>query len=115
MQRFTPKEKSTPLWKRLLLPLVFTTAILFCFSAAVNSVSQSTSEEQQENLEQAIRRSIVQCYITEGSYPESLDYLKSNYPVFYDENAFFVDYQPIGENIMPEITIIKRKSTRAFK
>lgn len=115
MQRFTPKEKQAPLWRRLLLPMILTTAILFGFFAAVNSVSQSTSAEQQENLEQAIRRNIIQCYITEGAYPESLDYLEANYPVFYDKNAFFVDYQPIGENIMPEITIIKRKSSEVFK
>lgn len=115
MQRFTPQEKQAPLWRRLLLPLILTAAILFGFFAAVNSVSQSTSAEQQENLEQAIRRSIVQCYIAEGAYPESLDYLEANYPIFYDKHTFFIDYQPIGENIMPEITIIKRESSGFFK
>lgn len=108
MQRFVSKREILYLW-RLILPLVFTVIILVCFSAAVGSVSQSSTTEHRINLEQAVRRNVIQCYITEGFYPESLDYLVANYPIHYDKDAFFIDYQPIGENIMPEITIIFRQ------
>ncbi|WP_318583936.1 hypothetical protein [[Clostridium] scindens] len=54
-------------------------------------------------------RSITQCYAVEGNYPESLDYLKKSYGLHYDEDKFFVDYQPLGSNIMPDVTIIKKE------
>ena len=53
-------------------------------------------------------RNITYCYAVEGAYPESLDYLKENYGLTYDENLFFVDYHIDGSNIFPDITIIER-------
>lgn len=108
MQRFTPETGRGTVLKRL-LPLIVSAAILILFAAAVGSVSQSSTEQQKSNLEQAVRRNIVQCYITEGSYPESLKYLEDNYPILYDRDIFYIDYQPIGENIMPEVTILCRQ------
>ena len=54
--------------------------IFLLFYKGVGSVSQTASEQQMENLQQAIRRSAVHCYAVEGSYPESLDYLKEHAP-----------------------------------
>ena len=45
----------------------------------------------------------------EGSYPESLQYLKEHYGLTYDDDKFFVDYQTLGSNIMPDVTIIDRR------
>ncbi len=53
-------------------------------------------------------RSITHCYAVEGTYPSSLEYLKENYGLTYDETVFFVDYQTIGSNILPDVTIIER-------
>ena len=53
-------------------------------------------------------RNITYCYAVEGSYPESLDYLKEHYGLTYDEDRFFVDYQVIGANILPDVTIIEK-------
>ena len=64
---------------------------------------------QKESLENAITRSITHCYAVEGSYPASLDYLKENYGLTYDEDLFFVDYQTIGSNILPDVTIIEKE------
>lgn len=91
-------------WKLFSILLIF--SFLFFFFQGVNTVDKTTSEEQVKSLEQAIRRSVVQCYAVEGTYPPSLDYLKEHYGVFYDYDLFYVDYTSIGSNIMPDITII---------
>ena len=44
----------------------------------------------------------------EGTYPQSLDYLKEYYGLMYDEDLFFVDYQVMGSNILPDVTIIEK-------
>ena len=52
----------------------------------------------------------VHCYAIEGSYPESLQYLKDNYGLTYDEEKYFIDYQVLGSNILPDVTIIDRRN-----
>ena len=56
-----------------------------------------------------MKRNVVQCYAAEGRYPESLKYLEEHYPLRYDKEKYFIGYEVLGENIMPDITIISRK------
>ena len=44
-----------------------------------------------------------------GRYPESLKYLEEHYPLRYDKEKYFIGYEVLGENIMPDITIISRR------
>ena len=83
--------------------------IFLLFYKGVGSVSQTASEQQMENLQQAIRRSTVHCYAVEGSYPESLDYLKEHYGITYDPEKYIVDYEIIGSNLMPDVKVFARK------
>lgn len=86
--------------------LVFT--VLSLFYLGTDTVSAKTDASQQQSLEEAIYRGITHCYAVEGRYPESLDYLKSEYGISYDEEKYFVDYQILGANLRPDVTIIKR-------
>ncbi|MCB5577777.1 MULTISPECIES: hypothetical protein [Dorea] len=61
-----------------------------------------------ETLQSAVTRDITRCYAQEGTYPESLAYLKKHYGLTYDSSKYFVDYQPLGANIMPDVTIIRK-------
>ena len=56
----------------------------------------------------AVIRKKAYCYATEGTYPESLEDLKAHYGLTYDEDLFFVDYQTVGANIYPDVTIIEK-------
>ena len=78
------------------------------FYTGVSALGKDTDKKQKESLENALIRNITYCYAVEGSYPESLDYLKEHYGLIYDENRFFVDYQVIGANILPDVTIIEK-------
>lgn len=83
--------------------------ILFLFVQGISSFSESSKRRQKESLENATMRNITYCYTVEGAYPESLDYLKENYGLTYDEDLFFVDYHIAGANIFPDFTIIERE------
>lgn len=89
-----------------LLPLLVGIIILLLFLWGIQSVSDTTAAKQQESLETALARSIAQCYAVEGMYPPSLNYLKEHYGLTYDEDKFFVDYQSIGSNLMPEVNVL---------
>ena len=82
----------------ILLPLVL------WFSA--RQLGGKADAEGLELAEQSIRRAAVQCYALEGVYPTSLDHLKEVYGVSVDESRYFVDYQYIASNLMPDITVL---------
>ena len=107
MSRFQykkPSHKPTGFFLSLCIFL----AIFIIFIQGLSSLSESTMRRQKESLENAITRSVTYCYTVEGTYPKSLDHLKDNYGLTYDEETFFVDYRVIGSNVLPDITIIEK-------
>ncbi len=108
MNRFVYRKQPHHIPRFLLSVCVFL-FIIGLFLQGIVSVSESTRKRQRESLENAITRGITYCYTVEGAYPESLDYLKENYGLTYDEDLFFVDYRIIGSNILPDVTIIERE------
>lgn len=107
MARFQYKKKTHTYRKFVLSSCVFL-LIISSFHQGVQSLSAGTRKRQKESLENALARSITYCYTVEGTYPESLDYLKEYYGLIYDEDLFFVDYQVVGSNILPDVTIIEK-------
>lgn len=90
------------------LPVLILVAILAVFVLFSNSMVDTNTAREKEILENAIDRSITQCYALEGVYPADLAYLEENYGLIYNKEQFFVDYQYIGGNLRPDITIIER-------
>lgn len=110
-QRFVNHPENS--YKRnILISIVIFFVVFFCFQLALSSLSKHTEEEELQTLKAALSRDITQCYAVEGRYPESLDYLKKNYGLHYDETRYFIDYQPLGSNILPEVTIIQKGGTK---
>ena len=81
--------------------------VLLLFAGGMQYVSDTAGERQKEILERALNRDIVYCYASQGRYPESLDYIKEEYGLMYDESSFYVDYKVLGENIYPDVTVIE--------
>lgn len=108
MNRFERKKQK--LFKKciFLLPAAAFLLLLVLFWQGITSIDETTLQKQQESLETAVTRSIIQCYATEGAYPPSLEYLTEHYGLTYNQELFFIDYRPVGSNIMPDVTIIRR-------
>ncbi len=83
-------------------------AALFLFIKAVDNIGTANDAEQAQILEQALTRSITACYALEGAYPPNINYLVENYGLTYDSTEYFIDYQYIGSNLRPDVTIIKK-------
>lgn len=107
MARFQYR-KTAHTYRKFVLSVCAFALITGVFYQGVESLSSSTQKRQKESLEHALIRNITYCYAVEGAYPESLDYLKEHYGLTYDEDRFFVDYQVIGANILPDVTIIEK-------
>ena len=93
-------EKRHSVWAKILFTVAISSCIILLTCHGLNRLMADSKEEEKRSLEEALQREIVQCYVLEGHYPDSLSYLEQ----------FFVDYQLLGANIMPDVTVIERKN-----
>ena len=84
-------------------------AVLLCFLLAVARLDHGRRTEGKQQLEDALRRTAVSCYALEGFYPPSVDYMKKNYALQYEEDAYTVYYEVIASNLMPDITVLEKQ------
>lgn len=103
-------EKRHSIWAKVLLTVIISCCIILLTYHGLNRLMADSKEEEKRSLEEALQREIVQCYVLEGHYPDSLSYLEEQYGFSYDKEQFFVDYQLLGANIMPDVTVIERKN-----
>lgn len=108
MQRFETRKQVFQLRNALISALVFI-LIFLVFLYGISTLSSSSTREQQATLEKALREGTVQTYALRGYYPRSLDELQKDYSITYDQSKFIVNYQPHGENIMPDIRVIEKQ------
>ena len=77
---------------------------LFLYMVTGTSDARKTAGRQL--LEDSIREAALNCYVTEGYYPPSLEYITENYGITVSED-YIVDYSVFASNVMPEITILE--------
>ena len=107
MNRFESSENKKGILKRLNYTWILFALVILFFFYGLNNLSTYNAANQKEILEDAITRDIVHCYSVEGSYPPSLEYIEEHYGLTYDHDRFLIDYEPIGSNLMPNVTIIE--------
>ncbi len=111
MNRFEQtKSPLAPSAMMALAPIAAFVLLLMLFLSGVRSVSDTSLAKQQQSLETALSRSISQCYAVEGSYPATLEYLMTHYGVTYDTDTFLVDYEYYGDNLLPDITVLRKQN-----
>ena len=88
--------------------VILAVAVLLCFLLAVKQLEQGIDVQGKQQLENALRRTAVACYASEGFYPPDVAYMVKHYGLQYDEDAYRVHYEIFASNLMPEITVVKR-------
>lgn len=84
-------------------------AVFFCTALwGITVTGQDAKQKEKENLQQVLEQSASMCYALEGAYPEDLSYLKEHYGIQWDEKQFLVNFEAVGQNLPPDITVIPR-------
>ena len=86
----------------------FPLILLLCFLVLVSRLEQGRRDEGKQQLENALRRTAVSCYASEGFYPADVDYLLEHYALVYDNSQYAVHYTFYGSNLMPDITVVEK-------
>ncbi len=80
-------------------------AALVCVWLLVSRVGRANDQAQTQFVQDAIHNAVLTCYAVEGAYPQSLDYLRDNYGLAYDQERYMVTYDAFASNLMPEIYV----------
>lgn len=83
-------------------------AAIFVLLKGLGNASIGEQKQQEEQLEEAIKRAVVSCYAIEGEYPDTLEYLENRYGVLIDHEKYDVFYEIFADNICPEITVVAK-------
>ena len=95
---------------RVLLTPLCALAVMLLFFTALSNLDSGRNEEGRQQLETSLRRAAVACYAAEGFYPPGLDYLEEHYGLQIDQERYTVFYEIFGENLMPGITVLEKRS-----
>lgn len=86
----------------------FFVIVIVVFLMGISFIASTSSNDQKQILTDAVNKDIIHCYAIEGYYPPSLAYIEDHYGLTYDSSKYLIDYVPVGDNIMPSVTIVEK-------
>ncbi|MBR2577854.1 MAG: hypothetical protein IKE38_02880 [Erysipelotrichaceae bacterium] len=91
----------------ILIPVIIAVLLiagLFLYRRLTDS--SDMHEEIASSLKETIMQSALRCYVVEGSYPESLEYLEENYGLIINHRDYRVTYEIFADNLAPEVRVV---------
>ena len=107
MNRFNKPSLKKRIMESMNFSVFFFLIIIIAFMFGISFISSTSSKDQKQVLTDAVNKDIIHCYAIEGYYPPSLSYIEDHYGLTYDKDRYLVDYVPVGDNIMPSVTIVE--------
>lgn len=101
-------RRGNSIGRGIIVSLVVFGIVLATATMLLNRIDRSSAEAEEQLVRDAVKRAAVTCYATEGAYPESLDYLKAQYGLIYNEEEFFISYNAFASNLMPDIQVTRK-------
>lgn len=97
------------IWATTLLPSFLFLLMLVCLLIGITKFDKIRKEQNLILTEQAIKKATIQCYANEGMFPSSISYLEENYYLNIDYDTYYIIYDSIASNFMPEIGVFLKK------
>ncbi len=98
---------------RVIFMPVLMVGAMICLITALGNVSEGQDEESLKQVQDTVKKAVVNCYSIEGAYPATLAYVEDYYGLQIDHEKYDVFYDIFADNIMPEITVIPKQGARS--
>ena len=108
-ERMRRKREGGGYWRAALLSVLLFVAAAAWVTRTVRDAAAVSDREGLRQAELAVRQAAVSCYALDGAYPASYEDLKARSAIAVDEERYKVFYEVFASNIMPEITVVRRK------
>ena len=92
---------------RMVLLVLLIGLLLFGAYSFWNFHREDKSEVMQSMKDSILDRAL-QCYVVEGVYPPSLEYLEENYGLVLNKTDYYIHYDIFAENLPPDVRITER-------
>ena len=83
-------------------------ALIAGFLLLINLITNTSDTQESQLVYNAVRHAALTCYAAEGSYPDSLQYLRDHYKLAYNQDKYIVEYDAFASNLMPTINVRER-------
>lgn len=93
-----------------IVPCVVFAGMIVWLVIAMTNTAKSTEQGELSALKNNVEKSITMCYAIEGEYPQSIDYLCTNYGLLYNKDKYIVHYESFASNVRPTVTILERRA-----
>jgi hypothetical protein len=104
MLTFRKKRKGSNRLAIVVTIAVFAAFVMFVI-VMLRDASATSEEEEIRMVHESIVRAAVSCYSFEGFYPADIEYLVEHYNLILDRERFFIYYDRIAANILPNIIV----------
>ena len=94
--------------KRDIAKLAAIAAMLVLAVVLLGRIETANSSAETETVREAVKNAALTCYAVEGAYPDSIEYLKENYHLSYNESRYFITYVAFASNRIPDIYVTER-------
>jgi hypothetical protein len=98
--------------KRSIVPVVLTVLLIICLICGILALrvfpGSAITEESAAAIREAVERSARQCYVVEGVYPPTLEYLQENYGLQVNTRDFYITYTAFASNLPPTVRVTMR-------
>ncbi|MDF1617787.1 hypothetical protein [Petrocella sp. FN5] len=96
------------IWAQIMtLPFLF--IMVFLLVGRLSTYNETFTSLNKSALEETVKKYVIQCYASEGSYPPNLDYLSEHYGLILDYEHYIYDYEIFASNIMPNIIVLDKR------
>jgi len=100
-------------WKLILAAAAIVVCAVLVWVFIQMSPAAGDDENTAESIKTAVQQSALQCYVVEGAYPPSLQYLQDNYGLRINTRDYYVTYDAYAENQLPDVRVtIKKRRDR---
>ncbi len=92
--------------KVITFTLIIAVGAALSLPLAVLKMQKDVSFQSAAAVKDAVIKSAVLCYSTEGSYPKTVAYLEKYYGLVLNKKKFIVSYEAYADNLLPEVRVL---------
>ncbi|MBR2189259.1 MAG: hypothetical protein IJ860_07630 [Eubacterium sp.] len=94
--------------RRILAGIILLVAVAAAAVPVSRRASADEGDDSVNSIKETVMQRALQCYVIEGAYPQSLEYLEENYGLTVNKEDYLIVYAPFAENLPPEVKVLDR-------
>ena len=100
--------------KKTVIYLILAAAVIAVLAAGIAVFTglqrEALLEEGAVSIRETVEKAARQCYVVEGVYPPSLDYLKEHYGLTLNTRDYYINYDAFASNQPPTVKVAVRRN-----